>query len=188
MITKAQPSVGRRIARAVGRGLLALLAFEAIAIVVFRSKWRPAIDAVRHFNKAVTNPAMMRMAGRTNWYATVVRHVGRRSGKPYATPVVAEPAGDHLYIPLPYGIHVDWCDNVLAAGGCVVERRGDRLETTAPAIVSAEEAAPMISPRRRRQFGLYGIDSYLRLESPGGDPSSRSLRHTPRPTMRIKSL
>lgn len=133
-------------------------------VVVFRSKWPPAIDAVRHFNKAVTNPAMMRMAGSKNWYASVVHHVGRTSGKPYATPVVITAVGDRLYIPLPYGVHADWCENVLAAGGCTVEHRGEHLEATAPAIVPFAEAAPLISPRSRRSFRLYGVDSFLRLE------------------------
>jgi len=111
-------------------------------VAVFRSKWPPAINVVRHFNKAVLNPVMLRMAGSRNWYASVVHHVGRKSGKPYATPVVAEASGADLYIPLPYGTHVDWCANALAAGGCVIEHRGDRYETTDPAIIPAEEAAP----------------------------------------------
>lgn len=170
MMTKPQPSAGCRIARTLGRAVLALLAIEAILIAVFRSKWPPAINAVRHLNKAVLNPVMMRMAGRANWYASVVHHVGRKSGKPYATPVVADVIGDHLYIPLPYGTHVDWCANVLAAGGCTVERRGERFEATAPAIVPAEEAAPVISRRSRRVYGLYGVDSFLRLEFTGPGP------------------
>ena len=163
-MSTTHPKSAGRIARTLGRILLALLALEAIMVVVFRSKWPPAIDAVRHFNKAVINPAMMRMAGSKNWYASVVHHVGRTSGKPYATPVVITTVGDRLYIPLPYGIHVDWCDNVLAAGGCTVEHQGDHVETTAPAIVPFEEAAPLISPTSRRSFRLYGVDSFLRLE------------------------
>jgi hypothetical protein len=38
-------------------------------------------DAVRVFNKHVLNPAMMQLAGRKYWYAAVIRHTGRRSGK-----------------------------------------------------------------------------------------------------------
>ena len=174
MSTTHSKSAGGRIARTLGRTLLALLALEAIMVVVFRSKWRPAIDAVRHFNKAVINPAMMRMAGSKNWYASVVHHVGRTSGKPYATPVVITAVGDRLYIPLPYGIHVDWCDNVLAAGGCTVEHHGDHVETTAPAIVPFEEAAPLISPTSRRSFRLYGVDSFLRLEVSRGEATGQA--------------
>ena len=42
------------------------------------------------FNKFVLNPVMMHLAGRKNWYASVIRHTGRRTGKTYATPVLAE--------------------------------------------------------------------------------------------------
>ena len=167
MSTTHPSSAGGRISRALGRTLLALLALEAIMVVVFRSKWRPAIDAVRHLNKAVINPLMLRLAGSQNWYASVVHHVGRTSGKPYATPVVVTAVGDRLYIPLPYGIHVDWCANVLAAGGCTVEHRGELFEATGPAIVPFEEAAPLISSRSRRSFRLYGVDSFLRLDVTG---------------------
>lgn len=157
----------RRIARVLARVLLTLVAIEAIAVVVFRSQWPPAIRAVRRFNRAVLNPAMLRMAGSTHWYASVVHHVGRRSGRSYATPVLAELVGHHLYLPLPYGTHVDWCANVLAAGGCVVERKGERYETTAPAIVPAAEAAAVIPARRRRSLDLFGVRDYLRLQIAG---------------------
>ena len=164
MSTTHPKSARGRMGRTLRRTLLALVALEAIMVVVFRSKWRPAIDAVRHLNKAVINPLMLRMAGSENWYASVVHHVGRSSGRPYATPVVITAVGDRLYIPLPYGSHADWCANVLAAGGCTALHRGEHLEATAPVIVPLEEAAPLISPRARRSFRLYGVDSFLRLD------------------------
>lgn len=164
MTTSTQRSVGGQIVRNLCRTVLAFLALEAILVVVFRSRWRPAIDAIRHYNRAVLNPAMMRMAGSKHWYASVVHHVGRKSGNPYATPVLVQEAGSHLYIPLPYGTRVDWCANVLAAGGCTVEHKGKRMTTTAPTVVPFTEAAPVVSPRYRRTFRLYGVDSFLRLE------------------------
>ena len=47
-------------------------------------------DTVRTFNKYLLNPAMLHLAGRRHWYAAVIRHTGRKSGKSYATPVVAD--------------------------------------------------------------------------------------------------
>ena len=38
-------------------------------------------DAVRRFNRRWLNPVMLRMAGRPNWYAARLEHVGRRSGR-----------------------------------------------------------------------------------------------------------
>ena len=71
---------------------------------------------VRIVNKYVLDPAMMQLAGRKHWYASVIEHTGRRSGKTYATPVVAEPVTGGFIVPLPYGTEVDWVRNVLAAG------------------------------------------------------------------------
>ena len=98
-------------------------------------------------------------------YASVIHHRGRTSGKPYSTPVVLQEAGGHLYIPLPYGTRVDWCANVVAAGGCTVKHKGKRFETTAPAIIPFAKAAPMFPRRSRRTFSLYGVESFLGLET-----------------------
>lgn len=73
-------------------------------------------DAVRIFNKHVLNPLMLNLAGRKHWYASVIRHTGRRSAKIYATPVVADRVPDGFILPLPYGTDVDWLRNLLASG------------------------------------------------------------------------
>ena len=97
-----------------------------VAIVAFRSRNRAVLDRIREANKRWLNPAMLYLAGRPHWYASRVEHVGRRSGRPYATPVVAVPVEGGLVIPLPYGPDVDWCRNLRAAGGGTVVRHGRR--------------------------------------------------------------
>jgi deazaflavin-dependent oxidoreductase (nitroreductase family) len=154
-----------RAARNLSRVVLVLIACEVILIAIFRARWRPGIDAVRRFNRAVLNPAMLRLAGSKHWYASVVHHVGRTSGKPYATPVLVHAAGDRLYIPLPYGTGVDWCVNVLAAGGCTVDHKGRRFTASAPVVVPHTEVAPLISGRLQRTLGLYRVTSFLRLDA-----------------------
>lgn len=163
MSTEHAPSTARTLARRLAGALVVLAALDVIAVVVFRTRWRPGIDAVRRLNRRFLNPAMMRFAGSAHWYASAVHHVGRRSGRAYSTPVVAERVGDHFLIPLPYGTEVDWCANVLAAGGCTLERRGARYRVTAPVIVPASGAdgAPA---RSRRVLRLFGVDAYLRLD------------------------
>ena len=66
------------------------------------------LDNVRAFNKLALNPLMLRLAGRKYWYASVIEHTGRHSGKNYATPVATERVPDGFVIPLPYGVGVDW--------------------------------------------------------------------------------
>jgi len=137
------------------------LASTVLVVAVWRTRWQPGIDFLRWFNKKVGNPAWLRMAGKR---ITKVHHTGRQSGTEYVTPVWAEPSGQWLFIPLPYGTGVDWCRNVLADVCCALERNRVRYETAAPVIVPAAEATPLLPPGLRRRHRLVGIDSYLRLD------------------------
>lgn len=122
-------------------------------------------DRIRPFNKYVLNPLMLRLAGRRHWYAAVIRHTGRRSGRRYATPVVADRVADDLIIPLPYGTHVDWLRNVLAAGRATVQVSGQTYDVTEPVIIDAAVAEPQLPDRRRRLFQHAHIDKYLKLRT-----------------------
>lgn len=143
--------------------IAALLWIELVLIVMFRIRCRPAIDAVRRFNRLVLNPLMLLWAGKRHWYAGVVHHVGRRSGRDYRTPVVVEEVGDELYIPLPYGRDVDWYQNLHAAGQGMAVVRGERYRVIAPQVVPASEVASLLSFRKRLTLGAYGVKEYLRL-------------------------
>ncbi|BAX92960.1 nitroreductase family deazaflavin-dependent oxidoreductase [Mycobacterium shigaense] len=123
------------------------------------------LDNVRVFNKRLLNPLMLRLAGRKYWYASVVEHTGRRSSKPYATPVVTEQTGDGFVIPLPYGTNVDWLRNVLAAGRATIRAHGRTYQVVQPEIISPDAAAPQLRPGRRRTFDLAGVKHYLRVKS-----------------------
>jgi deazaflavin-dependent oxidoreductase (nitroreductase family) len=123
-----------------------------------------AKDSVRQFNKYVLNPATMRLAGRKHWYAGVIRHTGRHSGKDYATPVVAVEVSDGFLIPLPYGTKVDWLRNVLAAGRATIQVSGQRYDVANPQIIDAASAAPQLSARRRREFERVRIGNFLKLK------------------------
>lgn len=125
-------------------------------------------DAVRTFNKYVLNPAMLQLAGRAHWYASVIRHTGRRSGTSFATPVVAEQvAGGSFVIPLPYGTGVDWLRNVQAAGRALLTCRGVTYEVDRPEIIDAATAAPLLPARRRRAFARFGIEYFVKLRIAG---------------------
>lgn len=97
-------------------------------------------DLIRLSNKYLLNPLMLRLAGTRYWYASVIRHTGRRSGKQFATPVVADRVGDRFIVPLPYGTQVDWLRNVLTAGRAGLVSKGTSFELTAPEIIDATEA------------------------------------------------
>ena len=130
-----------------------------------------ARDKIRLLNKRVLNPTMMTLAGRRHFYAAVLRHRGRRSGREYATPVVAVPvAGDAFVVPLPYGEEVDWLKNVLAAGRATMEARGETHEVAEPEVIDAAEAFPLLDERHRRTWRRFGIERFLRAKAVRRDP------------------
>lgn len=120
-------------------------------------------DAVRTFNKRVLNPAMLHLAGRKHWYASVVRHSGRKTGKRYATPVVAEVVDGGFLVPLPYGTRVDWLRNVLAAGRAGITARGETYEVAGPEIIDLAQASLQLPTRRRRVFERFGVEKFVKL-------------------------
>lgn len=148
-------------------GILAWLTLSYVAVVamfalVLRLGGSTTLDRVRNFNKHVLNPAMMKLAGKRHWYAAVIKHRGRRSGKEYATPVVAVPVeGGGFMIPLPYGEEVDWLKNVLAAGRAKIEVKGAAYAVVEPEVVSAASAFPLLDERHRRAWRLFGIERFL---------------------------
>lgn len=118
---------------------------------------------IRISNKHLLNPLMMQVAGRRFWYASVIRHTGRRSGKTYSTPIVADVAGDHVLIPLPYGTAVDWVRNVLTAGEATIVSKGRTYVAAAPEIIDSTRALPLLPRDRRRTFERIPIEHFLRL-------------------------
>lgn len=122
-----------------------------------------ARDVIRTFNKHVLNPVMLLLAGRKHWYAGTIRHTGRRSGRHYVTPVVAEQVADGFIVPLPYGTGVDWLRNATAAGAATITVGGQSFGVVAPALIDAETAAPQLSPKRRRAFARFGIDHFVKF-------------------------
>lgn len=121
---------------------------------------QPARGAIRQFNKYVLNPAMLSVAGRRHWYAAALRHTGRRTGRSYTTPVVAERTPGGVIIPLPYGTEVDWLRNARAAGRATVTVRGECFDIVDPHVIDAATASTQLSARRRRAFQRFGIDHF----------------------------
>jgi deazaflavin-dependent oxidoreductase (nitroreductase family) len=53
---------------------------------------------------------------------SLIRHVGRKSGRAYETPVILAKVPEGFIAELTYGENVNWYRNVVAAGGCAVVR------------------------------------------------------------------
>jgi hypothetical protein len=97
---------------------------------------RPRIGTLlKHTLNRVTTRAAK---GRSGPFA-LVRHVGRKSGKAYETPIIVQPTAGGFVIELTYGPEVDWYRNVVAANGCRVLYHGtehviEGLEPLPPAV------------------------------------------------------
>ncbi len=66
------------------------------------------LDRVRQFNKRTFNPWILTSSGTRRCPFAVVGHIGRWSGTPYVTPVIASREGKGFAFELTYGAEVDW--------------------------------------------------------------------------------
>jgi hypothetical protein len=132
--------------------------------VVFRVGLGSRRTFVRRFNKYILNPFALWVAARRRTYYGVLHHIGRRSEKEYATPVVAKLIPDGVIIPLPYGADTDWCRNVLGAGGCNLTLNGEQYTLTSPEVIPASVAEPLVPAINARLWRRIGIERYLSLK------------------------
>ena len=148
------------------RAIVSLYLVAAVAVVIFsKLAGGSRTDRIRRFNRDTLNPWMMRHAGGEHWYASVVRHVGRASGKEYETPVLMHEVDGHLAIPLPYGTDVDWLENLRHAGGGVAVHKGAEYRLIDPVIVSRDEIAGALGRRDTIRYRVFGIDDFVKLRA-----------------------
>lgn len=120
-------------------------------------------ERIRRFNRGTLNPLTLRIAGNRSRIYAALHHTGRRSGRAYSTPVVAEPLGDGFIIPLPYGTDVDWLRNVLAVGSCSLTWNETEYQLDHPEIIPTKAALSAFPWSQRIIFVGGGIDHFLVL-------------------------
>ncbi len=103
----------------------------------------------------------MRSAGTENSSTSIVRHIGRRSGRTYETPVVAVEHDDSFLIAIPYGERTDWVKNVLADGKATVVTHGQTYGIDQPHVIPMTEATRYFAPKERKLHRRFGVDSCL---------------------------
>jgi deazaflavin-dependent oxidoreductase (nitroreductase family) len=105
------------------------------------------------------NPVMRRTARYLPTF-TVVKHRGRKSGKPYETVVNAYRKGNVLAVLLGHG-KTDWVKNVLAAGEADLQVRGRDVHVTNPRVLPAGadgEGLPRVAQVALRRMGVLVAD------------------------------
>ena len=110
------------------------------------------------FNRHVTNPIQRMWAG---WAPTmgILTHVGRRSGRPYRTPLTVFSTQDGVAVLLTYGPDRDWLKNITAAGGGTMRRHGRSFQVTDPRVMSRDEAAAAVTGVMRPVFTRLPFES-----------------------------
>jgi len=147
----------------VSLGLLGALALATLAVRAIRAR-PPLLDQVRAFNRRYLNPLTLGAAGRRGVYYQALRHVGRRSGRVYTTPLEALPVRGGFVIPMTYGLRADWARNTLAAGGATLLREDETLAVTRPRVVRLETVSRELPPVEWLGLRLLGIHELLLVE------------------------
>lgn len=122
-------------------------------------------DRVRIFNKHVTNRLLRVFVNLSLGPFAIIRHVGRRSGKPYETVIWVWSLGEGFVIALTYGPEVDWYRNMLAAGGGTVVWHKRAYVVGKPEPIDAKTAMSAFPAAFRPIFQRTGMQDFVWLKS-----------------------
>ena len=120
---------------------------------------------IRAFNKHYFNRLIRLFAGKSITPFAVIRHIGRRSGKPYETPIIVEPLDDGFVIALTYGPEVDWYRNIQAADHSALVWHGQTYTLDKPQTVAPETALPAFPVPLRPLLRLFGTQHFVRVQA-----------------------
>jgi deazaflavin-dependent oxidoreductase (nitroreductase family) len=121
------------------------------------------LDRVRVMNKYVTNRILIHIAGKKFGHFAILRHIGRKSGTVYQTPIIAEPVEGGFVIALTYGKKVDWLSNILAKGTCSLYWKAKDYELHQPELIDCETGLNAFPSPLNRILEKAGIEYFLRL-------------------------
>jgi deazaflavin-dependent oxidoreductase (nitroreductase family) len=124
----------------------------------------PLSRRMARFNQKVTNRLTRHVAGWAPGFA-IVQHVGRRTGRPYETPVNVFERHDGFVFALTYG-EGEWVRNVLAAGRCTIRTRRRTVRLADPRRFRDPDRAGVPVPARWI-LGLVRVDEFLEMKASG---------------------
>jgi deazaflavin-dependent oxidoreductase (nitroreductase family) len=122
------------------------------------------LDRVRVFNKHVTNKVLIHIAGKRFGHFAILSHTGRKSGKLYRIPIIAEPVPGGFVIAMTYGKRVDWYANVMAKGSCSLHWKHQDYSLRHPALIEAESGLLAFPKFLRAALRRAGVEYFLKLE------------------------
>jgi len=121
------------------------------------------LDRIRVLNKYATNRLLIHISGKRFGHLAILNHEGRKTGKIYRIPIIAEPVENGFMIALTYGRKTDWCANVLTKGGCSLIWKNKEYRLNNPEFVDNEIGLRAFPAILRTGLKTMGIQYFLRL-------------------------
>ena len=121
-------------------------------------------NRVRVINKYATNKVLIHISGKSFGHFAILSHTGRKSGKVYHIPIIAEPVEGGFVIAMTYGKQVDWYKNVLAKGGCSLRWKNEDFNLVQPELIDPEAGLTAFPAAMRPVLRQAGVKDFLRLE------------------------
>ena len=158
-------------ARPAGRSLVVVLAVGGVVLAwlvllprIFRRN-RDLLVRLGPFKRFLTtyNNLTRNISGteRSSW--GLLTHVGRRSGRVYQTSLGANPYRDGFLLPLGYGPHTDWYQNLTVAGVCTLAWKGRTYWLERPELISGPDVMQAWPLGSRVLLHLAGIHDFVWL-------------------------
>jgi deazaflavin-dependent oxidoreductase (nitroreductase family) len=121
-------------------------------------------NRIRIINKYLTNKILIHISGKRFGHFAILSHTGRKSGKLYRIPIIAEPFQGGFVIALTYGKQVDWYENVKAKGSCSLHWKNKDYPLIHPEFIDPEVGVMAFPAFIRSGLKKMGIQDYLKLE------------------------
>jgi deazaflavin-dependent oxidoreductase (nitroreductase family) len=124
---------------------------------------RPPLAFIRPFTTHVFNPFSRLFVKWLPGFG-ILGYRGRKSGKPYRTPMIASGHGEEWVFALTYGSDVQWVKNVVASGEATLEvgRRTIRLVQPELLVDPTRRLAPW---GIRQVLGLLRVSEFVRMRT-----------------------
>jgi deazaflavin-dependent oxidoreductase (nitroreductase family) len=93
----------------------------------------------------------------------LIRHVGRKSGKQYVTPVRLVHEGDDFIIPLTYGVNCDWYRNLTVTNKMEIVWQGKTYQVGNPELLELSQGLQKFPWISRRMFKREGLKNFVQV-------------------------
>ena len=120
---------------------------------------------IRTFVKRFVNPILGNVARLSLGPFALLRHVGRRSGKPYEIPIMVWPVAGGFVIELSYGRKVDWLRNLQAAGQGRLRWHQREFTLLKPEFIDAESGWRALPGWTKLILRLSGEHEFVKIPS-----------------------